>query len=173
LHFPMAKAALQAGKHVLCEKPLASTVAEATEMIALAKKKGLANCTLYNVRAYPQVQNMRRMCEAGEFGEIRVVQGTYSQDWLLYDTDWNWRAQANENGASSRSRPAPSPTSAHIGATWPSTLPLSASLPSAPISRPFTQNARSRSTRWRPLPARHCGRASTTRLPSRQRTSAR
>jgi predicted dehydrogenase len=107
LHFPMAKAALQAGKHVLCEKPLASTVAEAEEMIALAKKKGLANCTLYNVRAYPQVQNMRRMCEAGEFGEIRVVQGTYSQDWLLYDTDWNWRIESE-----------PSRTFADIGTHW-------------------------------------------------------
>jgi len=107
LHFPMAKAALQAGKHVLCEKPLASTVAEAKEMIALAKEKGLANCTLYNVRAYPQVQNMRRMCEAGEFGEIRVVQGTYSQDWLLYDTDWNWRIESE-----------PSRTFADIGTHW-------------------------------------------------------
>ena len=79
---------------MLCEKPLASTVAEAESMIALAKQKKLANCTLYNVRSYPQVQNMRRMCEAGEFGEIYVVQGTYSQDWLLYDTDWNWRIES-------------------------------------------------------------------------------
>jgi predicted dehydrogenase len=107
LHFEMANAAMQAGKHVLCEKPLASTVAEASTMIALAKQKGLANCTLYNVRAYPQVQNMRRMCEAGEFGDIYVVQGTYSQDWLLYDTDWNWRIESG-----------PSRTFADIGTHW-------------------------------------------------------
>jgi predicted dehydrogenase len=107
LHYPMANAAMQAGKHVLCEKPLASTVAEASSMVALAKQKGLANCTLYNVRAYPQVQNMRRLCEAGEFGDIYVVQGTYSQDWLLYDTDWNWRIEQG-----------PSRTFADIGTHW-------------------------------------------------------
>jgi predicted dehydrogenase len=107
LHYPMAKAAMEAGKHVLCEKPLASTVAEAESMIALANKNGLAHCTLFNVRSYPQVQNMRRMCEAGELGEIYVVQGTYSQDWLLYDTDWNWRI---ETGASR--------TFADIGSHW-------------------------------------------------------
>jgi predicted dehydrogenase len=107
LHSAMANAAMQAGKHVLCEKPLASTVADASSMVALAKQKGLANCTLYNVRAYPQVQNMRRMCEAGEFGDIYVVQGTYSQDWLLYDTDWNWRIEQG-----------PSRTFADIGTHW-------------------------------------------------------
>ena len=64
LHFPMAKAALEAGKAVLCEKPLASTVEEAQSMIDLAKKKDLANCTFYNVRFYPQVQNMRAIREA-------------------------------------------------------------------------------------------------------------
>jgi predicted dehydrogenase len=107
LHFAMAKAAMEAGKHVLCEKPLASTIAEAKIMIALAKESKLANCTLYNVRGYPQVQQMRRMCEAGEFGDIRVVQGTYSQDWLSCDTDWNWRIESG-----------PSRTFADIGTHW-------------------------------------------------------
>jgi len=107
LHFPMAKAALEAGKHVLCEKPLATSLEEAKAMVALASAKNLANCTLYNIRAYPQVQNMRRMCEAGELGSIYVVQGTYSQDWLLYDTDWNWRIE-----------PSPSRTFADIGTHW-------------------------------------------------------
>jgi predicted dehydrogenase len=107
LHFPMAQAAMQAGKHVLCEKPLASTIAEANAMLAMAKGKSLAHCTLYNVRAYPQVQNMHRMCEAGELGEVQVVQGTYSQDWLLYDTDWNWRIESG-----------PSRTFADIGTHW-------------------------------------------------------
>jgi predicted dehydrogenase len=107
LHFPMAQAAMQAGKHVLCEKPLASTIAEANAMLAMATEKSLAHCTLYNVRAYPQVQNMRRMCEAGELGDVQVVQGTYSQDWLLYDTDWNWRIESG-----------PSRTFADIGTHW-------------------------------------------------------
>ena len=107
LHCEMALAALRAGKHVLCEKPLASTVAEAQQMIALANQKKLAHCTLYNIRSYPQVQNMRRLCESRELGEILVVQGTYSQDWLLYDTDWNWRIESG-----------PSRTFADIGTHW-------------------------------------------------------
>src|ERR1700728_1871371 len=94
LHFPMAIAALEAGKHVLCEKPLATSVAEAREMVRLAAEKNLANCTFHNLRYYPQVQNMRRICEAGELGDIQIVQGTYSQDWLLYDTDWNGRVES-------------------------------------------------------------------------------
>jgi predicted dehydrogenase len=99
-HFPMAKAALEAGKHVLCEKPLAISVEEGEELAALATKKGMRNCVCHNLRYYPMVQQMRRMREAGELGEILVVQGTYSQDWLLYDTDWNWRVQTSAGGAS-------------------------------------------------------------------------
>ncbi|HEX4135125.1 MAG TPA: Gfo/Idh/MocA family oxidoreductase [Bryobacteraceae bacterium] len=107
LHFPMAKAALEAGKHVLCEKPLATSVAEAREIIRLAMERNLANCTFHNLRYYPQVQNMRRIREAGELGDIQVVQGTYSQDWLLYDTDWNWRIEIG-----------PSRAFADIGTHW-------------------------------------------------------
>src|ERR1700692_3551511 len=79
-HFPMAQAALEAGKHVLCEKPLATSVSDAREMVRLAREKNLANCTFHNLRFYPQVQNMRRICEAGELGDVPIVQGTYSQD---------------------------------------------------------------------------------------------
>jgi predicted dehydrogenase len=100
LHFPMAKDALQAGKHVLCEKPLATSVQEAQQLVDLAAQKGLANCTFHNLRYYPLVQHIRRIREAGELGEIYAVQGTYSQDWLLYDTDWNWRIDTSANGRS-------------------------------------------------------------------------
>jgi predicted dehydrogenase len=100
LHFPMAKAALEAGKHVVCEKPLATSIDEASALVALAAKTKLRNCTNHNLRYYPMVQQMRRMRESGELGEILVVQGTYSQDWLLYDTDWNWRIDSKENGPS-------------------------------------------------------------------------
>ena len=98
LHFPMAKAALEAGKHVVCEKPLATSVSEAEEMVKLAKAKNLANCTNHNLRYYPMVQHLRRVREAGELGEILCVQGTYSQDWLLFDTDWNWRIDSKDGG---------------------------------------------------------------------------
>ena len=99
-HFSMAKAALDAGKHVLCEKPLATTIEEGEELVSLAARKGVRNCVCHNLRFYPMVQQMRRMCEAGDLGEILVLQGTYFQDWLLYDTDWNWRVDAKAGGAS-------------------------------------------------------------------------
>lgn len=110
LHFPIAKAALQAGKHVLCEKPLATSVAQARELVELARAAKLRNCTFHNLRFYPMIQQARRMVEAGDLGEILIVQGTYSQDWLLYDTDWNWRLVSAEGG--------PSRCLADIGSHW-------------------------------------------------------
>jgi predicted dehydrogenase len=99
-HFPMAQDALQAGKHVVCEKPLATTVEDARTLVAAAARTGRRDCLNHNLRNYPGVQQMRRLREAGELGEILVVQGTYSQDWLLYDTDYNWRVETAEGGAS-------------------------------------------------------------------------
>ena len=110
LHFPISRDAMLAGKHVICEKPLATSSAEAQQLVDLAKEKNVANCTFHNLRYYPMCQQVRRMREAGELGEILVVQGTYSQDWLLYDTDWNWRIDSRENG--------PSRCFADIGTHW-------------------------------------------------------
>jgi predicted dehydrogenase len=109
-HFSMAKDALRAGKHVICEKPLTTTVAEAEELVSLAARQGVRNCVCHNLRYYPMVQQMRRLREAGDLGEILVVQGTYSQDWLLYDTDWNWRVDSKAGG--------PSRCMADIGSHW-------------------------------------------------------
>ena len=100
LHFSMARDALLAGKHVMCEKPLAITVPEAQELTTLAVRQGVRNAICHNIRFYPMVQQMRSMRESGELGEILVVQGTYFQDWLLYDTDWNWRVDAQAAGTS-------------------------------------------------------------------------
>ncbi len=99
MHFQMAKHALLAGKHVLCEKPLSTTVGEAEELVDLARDLKLRNCVCHNLRYYPMVQQMRRMREEGDLGRVLIVQGTYSQDWLLYDTDWNWRIDAGAGGA--------------------------------------------------------------------------
>ena len=109
-HFSMAKEALESGKHVLCEKPLAISVTEAEELVSLAARKRLRNCVCHNLRYYPMVQQMRQLREVGELGEILVVQGTYSQDWLLYDTDWNWRVDPKASG--------PSRCMADIGSHW-------------------------------------------------------
>jgi predicted dehydrogenase len=109
-HFRIAKLALEAGKHVLCEKPLATSSADARRLVELARERGLRNCTCHNLRYYPMVQHMRRMREDGDLGEILIVQGTYSQDWLLYDTDWNWRVTSTDGG--------PSRALADIGSHW-------------------------------------------------------
>ncbi|HWZ32836.1 MAG TPA: Gfo/Idh/MocA family oxidoreductase [Bryobacteraceae bacterium] len=98
LHYPMVQAAIDAGKHILCEKPLTMTAAEARDLVASAARKKVANCVNHNLRFYPVVQQVRSMIAAGELGEILVVNGTYFQDWLLYDTDWNWRATAEAGG---------------------------------------------------------------------------
>jgi predicted dehydrogenase len=110
LHFAQAKEALLAGKHVLCEKPLATSAEEAEELTALAAKKDLRNAVCHNLRCYPLVQQMRSMREDGGLGEILVVQGSYSQDWLLHETDWNWRVSAKHGG--------PSRCMADIGSHW-------------------------------------------------------
>lgn len=99
LHFPIAMKALKAGKHVLSEKPLAMTAGEAKKMLDLAEKKGLCHATNHNLRYYPMTQQIRRMIENGELGEILSVDGHYAQDWLLYDTDFNWRILRKDNGA--------------------------------------------------------------------------
>ncbi len=109
-HFAMAKDALLARKHVLCEKPLATTAEQAEELVALAAKQEVRNCVCHNIRFYPMVQQIRRMREAGDLGEILLVQGTYFQDWLLYDTDWNWRVDSKAGG--------PSRCMADIGSHW-------------------------------------------------------
>jgi predicted dehydrogenase len=109
-HFSMAKEALEAGKHVICEKPLATSVGEGEELVSLAKRQGLRNCVCHNLRYYPMVQQMRRMREDGDLGDILAVQGAYFQDWLLHDTDWNWRVDAKAGG--------PSRCMADIGSHW-------------------------------------------------------
>ena len=99
LHYPQVKAALGAGKHVVCEKPLALTAAESGELVALAEQSGLVHCTNFNIRFYPQVQEARARALAGELGELWNVHGAYLQDWLLHPTDWNWRLEPEQGGA--------------------------------------------------------------------------
>ncbi|MBV8906489.1 MAG: Gfo/Idh/MocA family oxidoreductase, partial [Acidobacteriia bacterium] len=97
-HFPQASAALDAGKAVLCEKPMTTTVDEARRLVSSAQAKNAVDGVQHNLRYYPVVQQIRQMIANGDLGDILIVQGTYSQDWLLYDTDWNWRVDTKENG---------------------------------------------------------------------------
>ena len=100
LHYEQSKAALLAGKHVVCEKPLAKDLHEAEELVALAAKTGLVNAVHFNLRYYPLVRQMKMMREKGELGDIYSVIGSYLQDWLFYATDYNWRLEPDKSGDS-------------------------------------------------------------------------
>jgi predicted dehydrogenase len=99
LHVPQAPAILRAGKHVVCEKPLAMTAAESAGLVELARASSLINAVNFNIRFYPLNQHVRERVAAGDLGEGRVVTGHYFQDWLLHDTDWNWRLEPEQGGA--------------------------------------------------------------------------
>lgn len=99
LHFEQVRAILGAGRHVVCEKPLAMTAAESGEMVRLAAGSGKVAAVCYNTRFYPLSQQARGMVEAGELGEVRLVTGRYHQDWLAKETDWNWRLLPEAGGA--------------------------------------------------------------------------
>ena len=100
LHYEMAKAVLEAGKHVICEKPLAISVAEAEELVELAEEKGLVNVVNFNIRYYPLMRQLRLMVDKGDVGEVLAVQGSYLQDWLFHATDYNWRLEPDQSGQS-------------------------------------------------------------------------
>ncbi|WP_194775854.1 Gfo/Idh/MocA family protein [Pararhodonellum marinum] len=100
LHYAQSKAVLEAGKHVVCEKPLAVKIDEAEALVALAKKKGLVNAVHFNLRYYPMVRQMKAMRENGELGEVYAVMGSYLQDWLYLNTDYNWRLEPDKSGDS-------------------------------------------------------------------------
>ena len=99
LHYEFAKRAITAGKHVLCEKPLAMTSEQSGELVELAKGKKLAAAVCYNVRFYPLNLEARDRIARGEVGQIFAVNGSYTQDWLFYDTDYNWRVLSDQGGA--------------------------------------------------------------------------
>ena len=99
LHVEQALAALEAGKHVVCEKPLAMTAAESARLVETAARTGLVNATNFNIRYYPLNQHAHEVVTGGGVGDVRLVTGHYFQDWLLHDTDWNWRLEPDRGGA--------------------------------------------------------------------------
>jgi predicted dehydrogenase len=99
LHFGQVRDALAAGKHVVCEKPLAMNSEETRELLRLAEESGLVHAVNFNLRFYAQNQAARERVQAGEIGDVRLVSGGYLQDWLLLDTDWNWRLDPKAGGS--------------------------------------------------------------------------
>jgi predicted dehydrogenase len=99
LHVPQARQVLEAGRHVVCEKPLAMTALESAELVRVAAESGLVNAVNFNIRFYPLNQHARELVAGGGLGNVRLVTGHYFQDWLLHDTDWNWRLEPDKGGA--------------------------------------------------------------------------
>jgi len=100
LHFEINKAAIEAGKHIISEKPLTISSAESDELVKLAESKKIVNAINFNYRFYPLIQHAKQMIEKDEAGKIYMVHGNYLQDWLYYDTDYNWRLESKLSGSS-------------------------------------------------------------------------
>ena len=97
-HLEQSLAALKAGKHVVCEKPLAMTTRETARIVRAAAKSDRVFAVNYMCRFFPAVLQMRALVESGKLGKIIHVQGHFFQDWLLKQTDYIWRLLASEGG---------------------------------------------------------------------------
>jgi predicted dehydrogenase len=150
LHAPLAREAIEAGKHVVCEKPLAMDAAEGEELLALAEAAGVVHAVNFNFRFYALPRQAKAMVEAGELGPVSLIHGGYLQDWLLLPTDWNWRLDPDLGGGLR--------AVADIGSHWLDLMGFvtgpTAGRRLCPTWRPSSRSARSPGGRWRPSPAR-------------------
>lgn len=110
LHFPINLAAIAKGKHVVSDKPLAMTSAQARQLLDAATAAGIVHAVTFNYRGNPLVQQMRQLVTSGTIGAPHFVHGHYLQDWLLKDSDYSWRLEPDKGGASS--------ALADIGSHW-------------------------------------------------------
>jgi predicted dehydrogenase len=94
LHYPVAKAFLTAGIHVVCDKPLALTLGEGEELALLVRSSGRLFALTHNYTGYPAVRQAREMVRAGELGELRKVMVEYTQDWLREPLEQSGNRQA-------------------------------------------------------------------------------
>ena len=100
MHYEIVKEALAAGKHVVCDKPLAMEASEGEELVKLARESGLVCGIHLNIRNYPLLQHVRSMIANGDLGTIFAVNGSYQQDWLFKQTDYSWRLEKQFSGKS-------------------------------------------------------------------------
>ena len=110
LHYPVISAALARGKHVVSDKPLAMTAAEALALVDQAQRAGVVHAVTFNYRGNPIVQEARRRVARGDIGAPHFLHGWYLQDWLLNETDYSWRVEPEKGG--------PSAAVADIGSHW-------------------------------------------------------
>jgi predicted dehydrogenase len=99
VHANQVRAALDAGKHVVCEKPLALSRDDTADLLRRARDSRLVNAVCFNIRFYPLCHQMQALVASGSIGPPRLISGSYLQDWLLLPTDWNWRLVPEEAGA--------------------------------------------------------------------------
>jgi predicted dehydrogenase len=105
LHFPIAKAFLEAGIHVICDKPLTSSIEDAEALVSLVEESQLLFAVTYNYSGYPMVRQAREMIKNGDLGAIRIVQLEYAQDWLATNIEAGgqkqaaWRVDPNQAGS--------------------------------------------------------------------------
>src|SRR5262249_32513763 len=98
VHFEQASTLLRAGKHVLCEKPLAMDSRESAMLRTVEKETGKVGGVAHNLPHYPLCHEARALVASGAIGRPTLVHGKFHQDWLLFPTDWNWRLEANLGG---------------------------------------------------------------------------
>jgi len=110
LHAGLARLALEAGKHVICEKPLATTVAAALDLVDLAASTGAVTAVPFVYRFHPIVRELRARIDGGTSGSIHLIHGSYLQDWLSSPDDYNWRVDPALGG--------PSRVFADVGSHW-------------------------------------------------------
>jgi predicted dehydrogenase len=101
LHYPVNAAAIAKGKHVISDKPLAMTAAEAKKLLDQATRAGIVHAVTFNYRGNPLVQQARHAIKRGDIGRPTFLVGQYLQDWLLKDTDYSWRLEPDKGGQSS------------------------------------------------------------------------
>ena len=110
LHVPVILAALKRGKHVISDKPLATSAGDARQLLKAAQAAGVVHAVTFNYRGNPLVQQAREMIAGGSLGAVHFVHGGYLQDWLLEQTDYSWRLDPATGG--------PSSAVADIGSHW-------------------------------------------------------
>jgi predicted dehydrogenase len=144
LHAEVTAAALEAGKHVLAEKPLAMDSSETADLVERAAASGMVTGVCFNYRHYPLVAEAREMLADGRAGRPHLIRGGYLQDWLLSDTDWNWRLQSERSGASR--------AVGDIGSHW---IDLIGHVTGSPVASVYARTGRLHEVRRRPTGPTH------------------